>query len=143
MFKTSPINIKSYKDRQLLKRAVQERWPVSAETRLAILKHTEDIINDTKIEATTRLTAVHRIIQIDALNLKEQEIKVKAQPKHIIHTNMSTEDLMKSIGGLLAELNLTAEEADPQLLLEGEAKFIETKELEENAIRPEPSTPTT
>lgn len=100
---------------RLTRKAIRERWPVSDDARARAVLDTEQVLKTPDIDNKTRLLAIRTLLQMDALNLKEKEIEEKSKPKHMIHTNMSMEELEASIKEKLAGLGVTAEEL-PQLL---------------------------
>lgn len=94
----------SKSDQYLIRKAINERWPISPEIREKIVVETTDMLDSP--DGKLRLTAARTLVQIDALNLKEKELKIKSQPRAVIHTNMSMEDLEKRIKELHAELGM-------------------------------------
>lgn len=111
-------------EQQVIKQAVKERWPVSNAARLAAVKDTEKIINDPSIEAKLRMTAVRNLLEMDKVNLKETEIRDRRLPKHVIHTNLSTEDLLAEIQRKAAALGISPDQLQHVPMKRIEAKSI-------------------
>lgn len=84
-------------EQKVIKQALQERWPVSNAARLRAVEDTESIIGDKSVEAKLRMTAVRNLLEMDKVNLKETEIRDRRMPKHVIHTNMTTEELLLEV----------------------------------------------
>jgi hypothetical protein len=91
---------------QLIKTAIKGRWPIRPSVRVKIIDETERIL-DNNPDDKLKLLAARTIVQIDALNLREEELKQSMLPKHHIHTNMTTEELQVAIKEKLASLNLS------------------------------------
>lgn len=126
------------KDRKILTRALRERWPIKPEQRVKVLDVVERALESPDIK--NALHAARTMATLDALNIKEQEVKIKAQPKVVIHTKMTTEELEQRFLDLQAELGLVdvnpadlidAEKAYQQSLLTDESKQLEEKENKE------------
>lgn len=112
------------KDAALIKKARRERWPISEENRLKLEKVVSKGMENSDPEIALR--AGKLLLNMDQLNLKEIDIKVKSQPKVVIHTKMTTEELEQRAKELLAELNLT--ESDTTLLLEAQQSLKKREE---------------
>jgi len=116
------------RDSKLLARARRERWPITDETKLKINNILSKALDHPDIEIN--LKATNAIQKFDALNLKEMDIKVKSQPKVVIHTKMTTEDLEARAKELMAELNISANDAP--LLLEAQNALVKRQEIDDS-----------
>lgn len=94
------------RDVSLVKHAIKGRWPIRPSTRVKIVEQTEKILDDPNADPSLKLLASRTFIQMDALNLREDELKLKAMPQHHIHTNMTTDELKATIKDKLATLGL-------------------------------------
>lgn len=106
------------RDQLLVRQAIRGRWPISPSIRVKIVRETEHILDKPESDDKLKLLAARTLVQIDGLNLREDEIKIKAMPKHHIHTNMTTEELQAAIQEKMETLGLTRvpQDAIPKLL---------------------------
>lgn len=112
---------------KLIREAVKGRWPIKPITRVKVVNAVEQALDKPVMDeagAKLQLLAARTLVQIDALNLKEDELKIKTLPKHHIHTNMSTDELKLAIQEKLASMNLTA---DNQTIQDGIKGLLERK----------------
>lgn len=115
-------------DQYLIRRAVTERWPIPPSLREKIITQLEETIDSPILDLSLKLTAARTAVSIDALNLKEKELKIRSQPKHIIHTNMSTEELLGRVRELQEELGIANPEAAQKMLPGSKDIFEENNE---------------
>ena len=121
------------KDRKILTRALRERWPIKPEQRVKVLDVVERALESPDIKDA--LHAARTMATLDALNIKEQEVKIKAQPKVVIHAQMSTEDLEKRFLDLQNELGFTSlSEQDQLSLIDAEQAYKQLEEEKNNEI---------
>jgi len=101
-------NYTSPTDQRLVRRAINERWPVSDRIRQRVMDHTEDILDDKEADPHLKMSACRTVMQADALNLKEKEIKARLAPKVIVHTQLTTQELEDRIRELSNDLGIAA-----------------------------------
>lgn len=116
------------KDRKILTRALRERWPIKPEQRVKVLDVVERALESPDIKDA--LHAARTMATLDALNIKEQEVKIKAQPKVVIHTKMTTEELEQRFLDLQAELGLV--DVNPADLIDAEKAYQQSLLTDEN-----------
>ena len=116
------------KDRKILTRALRERWPIKPEQRVKVLEVVEKALESPDIKDA--LHAARTMATLDALNIKEQEVKIKAQPKVVIHTKMTTEELEQRFLDLQAELGLV--DVNPTDLIDAEKAYQQSLLTDEN-----------
>lgn len=104
-------------DQYAIRKAVRERWPITSELRERVVDELLTTLNSPNLDCSLRLTAARTVAQIDALNLKEKELQIRREPKHIVHTNMSTEELVARVKELQGDLGLTFPEKAAEFLL--------------------------
>ncbi len=102
-------------DQQLITKAIKERWPIEARMRHKVVEHTFDVLEDDDKDDHLRMTAANVLVKIDGLNLKEKELTIRAAPKHVIHTNMSVEELEARVTELQEELGFELKHQQPAL----------------------------
>lgn len=123
------------KDKNLIKRALRERWPIKPEQRVKVLDVIEKGLESPDIKDA--LAAARTMAALDTLNIKEQEVKIKAQPKVVIHANMSTEELERRFIELQQDLGLSnLSEQDQLNLIEADVAYnkqVEEKDKENDA----------
>ena len=94
------------RDVSLVAKAVRERWPVNAQHRHNVLDLVTDILDNPEASLKDKIRASKLIIDADKINLVEQANRIRTMPKHVIHTNVSTEELITQVQGKLKELGL-------------------------------------
>lgn len=117
------------KDKNLIKRALRERWPIKPEQRVKVLDVIEKGLESPDIKDA--LAAARTMAALDTLNIKEQEVKIKAQPKVVIHANMSTEELERRFIELQQDLGLSnLSEQDQLNLIDADVAYQQSLEKE-------------
>jgi len=94
-------------DQILVRKAMRERWPIKEETRYKIVDSIEKALDNEGLEIKVKLLAARTAISMDALNLKEKELKIRAAPKIHVHSDMSLEQLMERAKELQEELGIS------------------------------------
>lgn len=94
------------KDLSMLKRAGRERWDIRPELRESLLKKMETIITDGDGKPENAIKAASVIRSLDALNLKEEEIRTPNVNINVNVGELSDLELRKHIEQLAADLKL-------------------------------------
>ncbi len=79
-----------------MRKAIRERWPIQPHQRQiaidGVIKLMQD--EDPKIQNS----AIRTLTMMDSLNIKDDENKIRAMPKHVIlHKDLTDEELMAEI----------------------------------------------
>lgn len=92
----------------LTNQALKGSWPVTARNKERAVKEVIDVLDDQEADTRTRMSAIRTLTMMEGLNLKEEENRIRQQPKHIIHTDLSTEELMEKVQTMMGELGLNS-----------------------------------
>lgn len=94
----------------LVNRAIRERWPITTIQRAKVLEVLDQHLNDQTITNDKKLGAIKLLAALDALNLKQTELEIRARPQTHLHANMSTDELMALIRERMQALGLPLEQ---------------------------------
>ncbi len=95
-------------DLRLVKHAIRDRWPVPQETRVEVITHITKVLSDPEKDDNLKNNVARTLVAIDGLNLKQEELRIREKPKHVIHTNMSMDELEGRISELQEELGISS-----------------------------------
>lgn len=109
-------NFDTMGDQRLITKAITERWPIEARMRHRVVEHTFDVLTNSEKEDSLRMTAANTLVKIDGLNLKQKELEIRVAPKHVIHTNMSLDELEERVKVLQEELGFEVKHTQPALV---------------------------
>lgn len=99
----------------LVARAVREEWPISAANKIKAVETLTNVINNPDIPYKAKLAAIKTLSALDGLNVRREQIREMAKPKHLIVSQLSTEEIMAKIKEKFEELGI---EPPAQALLE-------------------------
>lgn len=77
------IDMSRREDRELVSRAIRERWPTSDGVRRAAMKELEEIILDAKADRELKLDAIDRLLKAEKQNQDDEltRLRIKAERK--------------------------------------------------------------
>lgn len=93
---------------------MSERWPISHYHRKKIIDYLDETISDKNIGPEHRLRASDQMGKLDYLNLKVRELDIKERPSHVVHTNLSLDQLKARALEKLQELGLSLDSLPPE-----------------------------
>lgn len=98
----------------------EERWPISHSHRQKIVAYLDETVSDKGMAPEHRLRASEQMGRLDFLNLKVRELDIKERPTHVVHTNLTIEQLKARALERIKELGISVDALPPdqQRLLE-------------------------
>jgi len=104
-------------DAALIRRALKERWPISAANKIKAVETLTTLLNNPMVEPAEKLRAIKILGELDSLNVRREQIEEMSKPKHVVITDLPTEELLARIKEKFSELGVSPTELP---LLEGD-----------------------
>lgn len=94
---------------------MNDRWPVPQRIREQAMETISSVLDDPEAELSKKLSCIKTVLEADKLNLKQEELKIRKQPKLHIHADMSRDQLLERLKELTGITNF----ADPVAAIQG------------------------
>ena len=98
-------------DQVIIRRAMDEDWPVSPNVRSLIMKNCEEVLSNPDSEQTHKNNVARTVIMADRLNVERKKLKIMERPKTHLHLHtLPKEEIEQKI----RELAGAPDTADPR-----------------------------
>jgi len=112
-------------DRGLVNRAIREGWPISAEHKSKAVNMLIAILLNPETTTKEILRAIKTLGELDSLNVRRQQIEEMNKPKHLIVTDLSTEQIISRLKERLSDLGYGESTINRLDMVAGENKFLD------------------